>query len=251
MPLQTSGTMSLDDIQDEFGGSNPIAINEYYKGGSNVPSTTANSSIPTSGEIAFDDFYGGNDATSSSSGGNSGGPGGGSSCIAYGTLIEMSDGTFKPIEDIVVGDEVVSYNINSLSLEEEAWIGWYARYRIFGEKTVSTVVANRLGRNGAYYLINNNLKITNEHPMLMKKGDTITWESMKHLRVGHSIFNSDLEWIEVTSIERVVVEFQTGDLDVEQVDNYFAGGILVHNNIALKEPDDKDGGDNPDPGQVQ
>ena len=245
MALQTSGTMSLDDIQDEFGGSNPIAINEYYKGGTNVPNTTANSSIPTSGEIAFDDFYGGNDATSSSSSGGS--SGGSSSCLAYGTLIEMSDGTFKPIENVVAGDEVVSYNIESLSLEEEAWIDWYARYRIFGEKTVSTVITNRLGRNGAYYLINNNLKITNEHPMLMKKGDTITWESMMHLRVGHSIFTSNLEWVEVTSIERVVVEFQTGDLDVEQVDNYFAGGILVHNNIELK--DDKDSGDDPD--QVQ
>lgn len=246
MPLQTSGTMSLDDIQDEFGGSNPIAINEYYKGGSNVPNTTANSSIPTSGEISFDDFYGGDDTTTSTTS-SSGGGGGGSSCLAYGTLIEMADGTFKPIEDVVAGEEVVSYNIESLSLEEEAWIGWYARYRIFGEKTVSTVITNTLGRNGAYYLINNNLKITNEHPMLMKKGDTITWESMMHLRVGHSIFTSDLEWVEVTSIERVVVEFQTGDLDVEQVDNYFAGGILVHNNI--KEIIDKDDGGDPD--QVQ
>ncbi len=242
MALQTSGTMSLDDIQDEFGGSNPIAINEYYKGGTNVPSTSTNSSIPTSGEISFDDFYGGSDTTTSPTSSSGGNNGGGSNCLAYGTLIEMADNTFKPIEDVIAGDEVVSYNIEGLSLEEEAWIDWYARYRVFGEKTVSTVVTNTLGRNGAYYLINNNLKITNEHPMLMKKGDTITWESMKHLRVGHSIFNSDLEWVEVTSIERVVVEFQTGDLDVEQVDNYFAGGILVHNNIALKEPDDKDDG---------
>lgn len=237
MALQTSGTMSLDDIQDEFGGSNPININEYYKGGTNVPSTTANSSIPTSGEIAFDDFYGGNDATSNSggsSGGNSGGSSGGS-CLVYGTLIEMADGTFKPIEDVVAGDEVVSYNIDGLSLEEEAWIDWYTRYRVFGKKTVSTVAGNDLGSNPLYYLINNNLKITNEHPVLVKKGgDTITWEMIRYLKAGNCIFNSNLEWVEVTSIEHIFEDVQTGNLDVEQVDNYFAAGILVHN-TALKE----------------
>lgn len=239
MALQTSGTMSLDDIQDEFGGSNPIAINEYYKGGSNVPNTTANSSIPTSGEISFDDFYGGDDSTStpatSSSGGGSGG-----GCLVYGTLIEMSDGTFKPIEDIAPGDEIVSYNIDGLSLEEEAWRDWYARYRIFGQKTVSTVIGNHLSSNRLYYLINNSLKITNEHPVLVKKGgDTITWEKIRYLGVGNCIFNSNLEWVEVTSIEHVFEDVATGDLDVEQVDNYFAGGILVHNNIAEREDADK------------
>lgn len=238
MPLQTSGTMSLDDIQDEFGGSNPIAINEYYKGGSNVPSTTANSSIPTSGEIAFDDFYGGDDSTSTGTPITSSSGGGDSNCIAYGTLIEMSDGAFKPIEDVAVGDEVVSYNIETLGYEEDAWIDWYARYRIFGEKTVSTVISNTLGRNGVHYLINNNLKITNDHPILMMKGDTIVWKPVQDLYVGALILNSDLEWIEVTSFERIVAEQQNADLNVEQVDNYFAGGILVHNTV--KEDFSKD-----------
>ena len=59
MPLQSSGAISLNDVQTEFGGSNPIEIDEYYRGGSNVPDTTANASIPQSGTIAMDDFYGG------------------------------------------------------------------------------------------------------------------------------------------------------------------------------------------------
>jgi hypothetical protein len=62
MALQTSGSISLDDIQAEFGGSNPISLSEYYRGGAYVPDTAANSGIPTSGTISLDDFYGG-DAT--------------------------------------------------------------------------------------------------------------------------------------------------------------------------------------------
>lgn len=59
MSLQTSGAISLANVQSEFGASNPIGINEYYRNGSNVPNSSANSSIPTSGTISLSNFYGG------------------------------------------------------------------------------------------------------------------------------------------------------------------------------------------------
>jgi hypothetical protein len=49
MALPSSGALSLLDIQGEFGGSNPIGINEYYG---------VASGIPASGQISIDDFYG-------------------------------------------------------------------------------------------------------------------------------------------------------------------------------------------------
>ena len=39
MTLPASGALSFANIQTEFGGSNPISLSEYYKNGSNVPST--------------------------------------------------------------------------------------------------------------------------------------------------------------------------------------------------------------------
>jgi len=49
MALQGSGAISLANVQTEFGGSNPIGINEYYgvAGG-----------VPGSGTISLYDFYG-------------------------------------------------------------------------------------------------------------------------------------------------------------------------------------------------
>jgi hypothetical protein len=41
--LQTSGAISLNQLQSVFGGSNPISMSEYYRGGSYVPSTGAGS----------------------------------------------------------------------------------------------------------------------------------------------------------------------------------------------------------------
>jgi len=49
MTLQSSGAISLADVQTEFGGSNPIGINEYYGRAAG---------IPASGTISLADFYG-------------------------------------------------------------------------------------------------------------------------------------------------------------------------------------------------
>ena len=48
MPLQSSGAISLNDVQGEFGGSNPISISEYYG---------ADTGVPSSGTISLSDFY--------------------------------------------------------------------------------------------------------------------------------------------------------------------------------------------------
>lgn len=59
MPLPTTN-LSFSALQTEFGGSNPIALSEYYRGGLYVPSgtTSAYGTIPTSGQISFGVFRG-------------------------------------------------------------------------------------------------------------------------------------------------------------------------------------------------
>jgi hypothetical protein len=58
MALPASGPLSLSDIQAEFGGTNPISISEYYKGGAFVLTTDFAPNVPTSGTINISDFYG-------------------------------------------------------------------------------------------------------------------------------------------------------------------------------------------------
>jgi len=76
MTMQSSGAISFSEIQSEFGGSNPISIDEYIKGGAyvgdgtsytnySVPFTgTYSPNIPTSASnISIDDFYGSGNVT--------------------------------------------------------------------------------------------------------------------------------------------------------------------------------------------
>ena len=60
MTLPSSGPLSLANIQTEFGGSNPIGMNEYYAGGGLVPAGTTGTygAVPSSGTISVQNFYG-------------------------------------------------------------------------------------------------------------------------------------------------------------------------------------------------
>lgn len=60
MPLPACGPLSLNQIQTEFGGSNPISLSEYYAGGGLVPAGTTGTygAVPSSGAISIRNFYG-------------------------------------------------------------------------------------------------------------------------------------------------------------------------------------------------
>lgn len=59
MTLQSSGPISLEDIQAEFQSpATNISLQAHYRGGAFVPDIAANSGVPTSGPISVQDFYG-------------------------------------------------------------------------------------------------------------------------------------------------------------------------------------------------
>jgi hypothetical protein len=50
--------ISIQTIVNEFGGTVPHSLTEYYRGGGLVPNVPQNNAIPTSGTIAIGNFYG-------------------------------------------------------------------------------------------------------------------------------------------------------------------------------------------------
>ena len=53
MAIPLTGTISLTDIQTEFGGTDPISLSEYYKGGAYVLTTDYAPNVPTSGFVSL------------------------------------------------------------------------------------------------------------------------------------------------------------------------------------------------------
>lgn len=67
MSLPASPPITSEMIRQQYGGSLPFRIQDYYRGGARVPNTAGNSGVPTSGVISFYNFLG--------QGGSSGGGG--------------------------------------------------------------------------------------------------------------------------------------------------------------------------------
>ena len=55
MACPASGTISIQSLVDEFGGTAPHGMNEYYRDGGEVPGNNTN--VPTSGTISLSNFY--------------------------------------------------------------------------------------------------------------------------------------------------------------------------------------------------
>ena len=53
MALQSSGAISLSQLQGEYGGSNPISMSEYYRNGGLVPNTISSSTTGPGAYTAY------------------------------------------------------------------------------------------------------------------------------------------------------------------------------------------------------
>ena len=180
---------------------------------------------------------------STGGGGGGGGYDGDSGCHVAGELITMANGSKKPVEDLKVGDVLLSLDINGLSDDETTHHNFNISVSDYSDRYVPTVIKSiRVNGYHKYHNINDGLlKITQEHPILIRTTDNrIMFKRAEHVSIGDYMLNESEEWIVVNSNELVETEpFNTWTLDVEEKDVYFANGISVHN--AMEELKDDNG----------
>ena len=174
---------------------------------------------------------------------SSGGGGGGGGCHVAGELLTLANGETKLVEEVVVGDNLLSVNFDGFSLDGE-WKSWKRREETLGSVYTNTTVTKvTVLEYDKYYDFNNGLlKITEEHPVLIKDaaGD-IYFKAVRDIVNSDWLLNEDNEWVDITSIELISVpeRFVTYSFDVEESDVYFANGIVVHNVENIEDDDQK------------
>ena len=141
-----------------------------------------------------------------------------STCFLAGTSVSMSDGTEKPIEDIKVGDVVLSYDEKSKS-------------------NVASIVKKTLHhpkeQTNSYLIINNKLRVTPNHPTLVNN----KWQRIDNANIGKVLRLQNGNNLIITSIRIVYDKVPTYNLEVEDTHTYYAGGVLVHNGCGTdKDP---------------
>jgi len=140
----------------------------------------------------------------------SGGGGGDGGCFTADTKVLMADGSFKPIIDIKENEEVQSFDFKTNGLSNNKVTGLFK----FDADS--------------YLLINNNLKVTENHPFAV--GFDI-WQEAAKLEVGDNVLG--MKDIKLKSIKEVLEATQVFNLTVDGTHNYFVSDgkevFLVHN----------------------
>jgi hypothetical protein len=106
-----------------------------------------------------------------------------SCCILPETHIRMADRTEKQVQDIKVGDMVLSYDLVKSTFEPAQ-------------------VKNLLSKvnEQGYYIVNKKLKLTADHPLWVKGKN---WLAAKYMQEGDIILDSSGHESQITDIEKV------------------------------------------------
>lgn len=135
-------------------------------------------------------------------------------CFLAGTKILMADGTSKNIEDIQVGDWILTRESDFLDrLTPDKVV------RVFKHEVVDYLVINGFSR------------VTPVHRMFING----QWKTAGEARTGDWFIDYKGNKVRINSIEKVINKMRVYNFATERLHTYFADGIYVHNQ--------KDGGD--------
>ena len=150
-------------------------------------------------------------------------------CLAYGTLILLPDGTQKPIEELQVGDMVATVSIKGMDTEKAG--SWRTfRSSLFAPEPAATEITGIIKtRADHHYVINETLRITHDHPILVQHEGIYQFMTARELFTGEKMFHFLHGWVRIVTIERVDEPIRVANINVASRDTYFADNFLVHN----------------------
>lgn len=142
-------------------------------------------------------------------------------CVHEDTFIHLPDGTYKAIKDIVVGEQVVSYDVDNLLINSNIVTNkWYS-----GEKEVFKILLSN----------DSILEVTKEHPILTVGNVYLSLE--KGLKVGDLVYTYTSNKVILTTITGItsIGIHNTYDIEVENDHNFIANTVIVHNCTAQEK----------------
>ena len=167
--------------------------------------------------------------------------GGVPSCLLFGSPVSKSDGSVVNVEDLNIGDEILTVSLQGSTDESGDWEN--DTFNISGSFSSSTTVVKsiRYEFSNSYYNINSGSElITAEHHMLYRQAgnDNWVWKTAPTFEIGDYLMDKQGNQVSISSIENNVNPdgFEVVQLDVEPDDFYIGQTFLVHNKGSNDEP---------------
>ena len=168
--------------------------------------------------------------------------GGVPSCLLFGSPVSKSDGSVVNVEDLNIGDEILTTNLQG-STDESSGDWENDTFNKSGSFTSNTTTVKRVMYefSNSYYNINSGSEyITGEHHMLYRPAgsENWIWKTAPTFEVGDYLMDKQGNEVAISSIQLNVNPdgYEVVQLDVEPDDFYIGQTFLVHNKGSNDEP---------------
>ena len=148
-------------------------------------------------------------------------------CFDAGTQVLMSDGTTKNIEDVQIGDMVMSYNETTHEFEPKKVLRTITKHHSDDLVYVNLSNGERIGMR-AYHPLLTIEGYKSLRPEL--KSAYVNNKKIEKLKVGDILVGYNTN-VTITSIEQrdPIPNYDTYNLEIEDNHNYIVNGIVAHN----------------------
>ena len=168
--------------------------------------------------------------------------GGVPSCLLFGSMVSKSDGTTTKVEDLNIGDEILTVSLPG-STDESSGNWENDKFNTTSSFTPHSASVQRVlyEFSNSYYNINNGQElITGEHHMLYRQAGSNDWiwKTAPTFQVGDYLMDKSGNEVAISSIDQSVDPdgYEVVQLDVEPDDFYIGQTFLVHNKGSNSEP---------------
>jgi hypothetical protein len=150
----------------------------------------------------------------------------------------MSDGTYRLAEDLVPGDKVsmVYFGDDSTNIDHNPYVYHLEEWEStdsseWGVKT-GTIASMSFLADSSYYSINESLKVTYEHHILIKRSidNNYVFIKAEDVSIGDYLVKEDLSEEEIVSVVFENEDILSVCIDTSPFNMFIAGdGYIVHN----------------------
>jgi len=169
--------------------------------------------------------------------------GGVPSCLLFGSPVSKSDGSVVNVEDLNVGDEILTISLPNATDEDEGTDWKNDTFNQSGSFTQHSASVQRVMYEFSehYYNINNGQElITGEHHILYRisGSEDWTWKTAPNFEIGNYLMDKQGNEVLISSLEQHIDPdgYEVVQLDVEPDDFYIGQTFLVHNKGSNSEP---------------
>jgi len=155
-------------------------------------------------------------------------------CFLKGTKITLLDNSQKPIEDLTLEDEVLTYNIEELSeIRNKNLVSKWHTDDMKGTFSKSGIRNIWINPTDSYLVINDKLRVTKHHLIHYKRDNRYYFNFSENLNLGDELLTDKGSYERIETLEEIRENINVYNFELDKDQTYFAENYLVHHYCKL------------------